>query len=114
MFIATAFFEEFNMDTLLALISCVTGIVALFISGKAYTKCNKLENSMNDNKSFSDNSADYSQKAVGDIVNNGFRSEEVVAMTTTLANMNNDFNLYLPFQSIISRYIDKTTPLVIN
>lgn len=87
------FLQEFNVDTFFSFISCITGVVALFISGKTYSKCNKLENSMNDEKRFFDNSSDYSQKAVGDIVNNGFRSDELIAMTTTLANMNsNSFN----------------------
>lgn len=38
---AVPFFEPFNFDTLLALISCIAGIVALFVGGKAY-KTTKL------------------------------------------------------------------------
>ena len=41
---AVPFFEPFNFDTLLALISCIAGIVALFVGGKAYKNYKALNN----------------------------------------------------------------------
>ena len=45
------FFQGFNLDTLLAIISCATGIIALFLGGKhiktaksAKTLLNKIRN----------------------------------------------------------------------
>lgn len=63
------FFQGFNFDTLLALISCITGIVALFLGGSAYKKCKINKNSFDDNKEYGDNCKDNSQKAGGDIIN---------------------------------------------
>ena len=74
-----AFFQGFNFDTLLAIISCITGIVALFIGGAAYKQCQINKNSFNDKKEFEDQSQDHSQKAGRDIINN--------CDTTALANL---------------------------
>lgn len=62
------FFQGFNIDTLLAVISCITGIVALFLGGSAYKKCQR--NSFNDKKEFGDNGNDNSMKAGGNIIVN--------------------------------------------
>lgn len=73
------FFQGFNFDTLLAIISCITGIIALFIGGAAYKQCQINKNSFNDKKEFEDQSQDHSQKAGRDIINN--------CDTTALANL---------------------------
>ena len=73
------FFQEFNFDTLLALISCITGIIALFLGGSAYKQCQINKNSFNEKKEFEDQSQDHSQKAGRDIINN--------CDTTALANL---------------------------
>ena len=52
------FFDGFNFDTLLALISCMAAIVALFVGGKAYSKSVKNQNSLNDSKQFNNHSND--------------------------------------------------------
>ena len=49
---ANGFFQGFNFDTLLSLISCVTGVVALFLGGAAYNQCRIIKNSFNDKKEF--------------------------------------------------------------
>lgn len=49
-----AFFQGFNFDTLLALISCIASVVALFLGGAAYKQCQVNKNSFNDNKTISD------------------------------------------------------------
>ena len=67
---AETFFQEFNFDTLLALISCIAGVVALFLGGTAYKNCKNIKDSFNDKKEFEDNSQDHSQRAAGDIINN--------------------------------------------
>lgn len=72
------FFQGFNFDTLLALISCITGIVALFLGGSAYKKCRVTKDSLNDKNKYGDNCTDNSQKAGGDIINN---SCDVQALT---------------------------------
>lgn len=59
---------EFSFDTLLALISCITGIVALFFGGSAYKSVHNLKKSFNDKKKFGDNGVDNFKKAGGDIV----------------------------------------------
>ena len=38
------FFQDFNFDTLLALISCIVGIIALFVGGTAYRNCKIQKN----------------------------------------------------------------------
>ena len=53
---ANVFFQGFNFDTVLALISCVTGVVALFLGSTAYNQCKIVKNSFNDKKKFEDDS----------------------------------------------------------
>lgn len=60
--------NDFCFDTLLALISCITGIVALFVGGSAHKKINNYKKSFNDNKKISDNGIDNSKKAGRDII----------------------------------------------
>lgn len=75
------FFQGFNFDTLLALISCITGIVALFLSGAAYKKCQVFKNSLNDKATYRDDSQDHSQKAGRDIVNNSCDANALAAIS---------------------------------
>jgi hypothetical protein len=83
------FFQEFNFDTLLALISCIAGVVALFLGGAAYKNCKIIKDSFNEKKEFEDNSQDHSQRAAGDIINNnGISDTQLVTITTALTTMN--------------------------
>lgn len=83
-------FDGFSFDTLLSIISCATGIVALIVGGTAYKNCRLLKNSQNDKKEFGDNCEDKSQKAVGNIINyNGINQEQLTQITTALSTMNN-------------------------
>lgn len=75
------FFQGFNFDTLLALISCITGIIALFLGGAAYRKCRVNNNSFNDEKMYGDNCTDNSQKASGNIINNNCDVQALTALT---------------------------------
>lgn len=59
------FFRGFSFDTLIALISCIVGVVGLFLGGKAYHKCKK---EFVQKKKFSDNGIDNSQNAGRDII----------------------------------------------
>jgi hypothetical protein len=77
----TAFFQQFSFDTLLALISCVTGIIALFLGGSAYHHCKVIKKSFNDDKKYNDSSVDNSQKAVGNIYNQNCDVNSLVALT---------------------------------
>ena len=60
------FFQGFNFDTLLALISCITGIVALFLGGTAYKNCKVNQNTIKDKKKFKNGSTDNSVSVGGD------------------------------------------------
>lgn len=64
------FLSNCTFDTILAIISCITGIVALFIGGAAYKQCKIIKNSFNDKKELNDNSQDNSQKAGRDLIVN--------------------------------------------
>lgn len=75
------FFQGFNFDTLLALISCITGIIALFLGGAAYRKCRVNNNSFNDEKMYGDNCTDNSQKASGNIINNNCDVQALTDLT---------------------------------
>ena len=63
-------------------ISCLLGIIALFVGTKAYKKCKIVDSSLNDRKEFYDSSCDHSQRAAGDIVNNNC---DVTALTNLTA-----------------------------
>lgn len=76
------FFQGFTLDTLLGSISCILGIVALFMGTKAYKECKVVESSLNDHKVFNDSSSDHSQRAAGDIVNNNCDVEALAKITT--------------------------------
>lgn len=77
------FFQGFNFDTLLALISCIASVVALFLGGAAYSQCQKNKNSFSDTKMFDDNGQDWSQKAGRDIINNGCDATALAALTAS-------------------------------
>ncbi len=81
-----AFFQGFNFDTLLALISCVTGVIALFVGGTAYHNCQTIKKAFNDKKEFHDNSSDHSQKAGRDLIINHNGSDANLLMALTKDN----------------------------
>ena len=76
------FFQGFNFDTVLAIISCITAIIGLFLGGKSYQKCKKMEKILNDNKTFGDNGIDNSQKAGRDVINNTYDPNTLVNLST--------------------------------
>ena len=78
---AQSFFQGFNFDTLLALISCIAGVIALFVGGAAYKQCQINKDSFNDEKEFKDSSQDHSQKAGRDIVINQCDTSALVDLT---------------------------------
>ena len=85
------FFNGFNFDTVLALISCVASVVALFLGGTAYHNCRIFKKSFNDEKKFEDESQDHSQRAAGDIINNnGITDSQLTTFTTALTTLSND------------------------
>ena len=69
------FFQGFNFDTVLAIISCITGIVALFLGGTAYKNCRISKNSIKQKKEFNDDSTDNSITVGGDYNHNEGISE---------------------------------------
>ena len=60
------FFQGFNFDTLLALISCITGIVALFLGGTAYKNYKVNKNTIKNKKKLKKGSTDNSISVGGD------------------------------------------------
>ena len=60
------FFQGFNFDTVLAIISCITGVVALFVGGTAYKKCKIINNNVKSKKTFGDDCQDHSITVGGD------------------------------------------------
>lgn len=64
------FFQGFNFDTVLAIISCITGIVALFLGGTAYKKCKISQNSIKQKKNYDDGSTDSSITVGGNYTHN--------------------------------------------
>ena len=60
------FFHGFNFDTVLAIISCITGIVALFLGGTAYKNCKISKNTVKQKKKFDAGSTDNSITVGGD------------------------------------------------
>ena len=101
------FFQDFNFDTLLALISCITGVVALFIGGTAYKNCKILKNSFNDKKEFKDNSSDHSIKAGGDVTyNGGMSGTEVVSIMDAMSALSRD-NFSMALDTAYTKFQDK-------
>ena len=101
------FFQDFNFDTLLALISCITGVVALFIGGTAYKNCKILKNSFNDKKKFKDNSSDHSIKAGGDVTyNGGMSGTEVVSIMDAMSALSRD-NFSMALDTAYTKFQDK-------
>lgn len=85
-----SFFQGFNFDTLIATISCIAGVAALFVGTKAYQQCKIIKNSFNDEKEY-ENSNDNSQKAGRDIINYNCDTEAITNITNAnfAASLNN-------------------------
>ncbi len=66
-----AFCQEFTFDTLIAVISCIAAVVALFLGGKAYQNCQIKNNKFGGKKVIKDESDDHSQTAEN-ITNNNY------------------------------------------
>lgn len=79
------FIQNIEFETWLSIISCLTGIVALFLGGSAYHNCKSINKSFNDEKELGDNSVDNSQKAGGDIVTYNYGCD-----TNALANLTSE------------------------
>ena len=90
LFSINPFFEGFNFETLLSTISCIVGIVSLFVGSAAYKQCRILKKSLNDKKEFHDNSQDNSQKSAGDINNYGMTHTELTTFSTTLLSVKSE------------------------
>lgn len=101
------FFQDFNFDTLLALISCIVGIIALFLGGSAYKNYKIQKVSFNDKKEFGDNASDHSIKAGGDITyNEGMSGTEVVSIMDAMSALSRD-NFSTALDSAYTKFQDK-------
>ena len=85
------FFQEFNFDTVLAIISCITGIIALFLGGIAYKNCKVNKNTVKQKKKFKDNSADNSVTVGGDYTHNeGVSETALISVVEQMRAMTNE------------------------
>ena len=101
------FFKDFNFDTLLALISCIVGIIALFLGGSVYKNCKIQKDSFNDKKEFGDNSSDHSIKAGGDInYNGGMSGTEVVSIMDAMSALSRE-NFSSALDTAYTKFQDK-------
>lgn len=96
-----SFFQGFNFDTLLALLSFFTGVIALIVGGVAYKQCQINKNSFNDSKSFNENSQDHSRKAGRDIIINECDSTALATLTSA--------NFEASLKMVYSQFEKKTT-----
>ena len=80
-------FKEFNFDTLLALISCIVGIIALFIGGTAYKNCS-IKNK-NDSTKKMNGGIDNSINITGDFSSQGITEETLLSVVKDMKDMTN-------------------------
>ena len=83
------FFENFDFDTLINVISCSVSIFALFVSGKAYKNSKVNENSFKIKKSFKKNSNDESRNAGGDYYE-GINGEQLAIVMKEMNEINKE------------------------
>ena len=79
-----AFLEEFTFDTLIALISCIAAIVALFLGGKAYNQYKSFY--LKEKKTLKGESSDHSQ--IAEQITNNYGLDSTA--TTALLNFTRD------------------------
>ena len=85
------FFQGFNFDTVLAIISCITGIIALFLGGTVYKNYKVNKNTVKQKKKFEDNSADNSITVGGDYTHNeGVSETALVSVVEQMRAMTNE------------------------
>lgn len=80
-----SFCQGFNFDTLLALISCIAGIVALFLGGTAFKNCiikNKNDSTKNMNGG-TDNSINFN----GDYLSQGITEPTLLSVVNVMKEM---------------------------
>lgn len=82
-----SFFKEFSFDTLLALISCIAGIIALFIGGTAYKNCS-IKNK-NDSSKKMNGGIDNSINITGDFSSQGITEETLLSVVKDMKDMTN-------------------------
>ena len=80
------FFQGFNFDTLLALISCIAGIVALFLGGNAYKNSRVNKNVVKNKKKFDNGSTDNSISVGGDY-NEGINETGLITVMDKMKEM---------------------------
>ncbi len=83
------FFSGFTFDTLISIISCVIGAIALIIGSVAYNNCKINKPIIKQKKKFKDNGTDNSQNAGGNIINNGLNGTELESITETFVSITN-------------------------
>ncbi len=81
------FFQGFNLDTCIALISCIASIIALFLGGKAYSNCKLNKNDIKAKKILKDSSTDKSMIIGGDYTYNGVSETGLMSVMETMSQM---------------------------
>ena len=116
------FFQDFNLDTLLALISCLASVIALFLGGKAYSNYKSNKNEVKTEKRLSDSATDNSVIVGGDYVKNGISETGLMSVIDTMNQMtSHTFSMaldraYVEFQvkcdENLHQIIDETKKIV--
>ena len=120
-----AFFNGFDFDTLLATISCLTGVVALFVGGAAYNNCKISRNTVESQKKIDGGSVDNSTNVGGDYTHNeGVSENGLLTVMDKMKEMNSESfslaldNAYTMFQNKcddnLHRIIDETKRIVLE
>lgn len=81
------FFQQFNFDTLLAIISCITGIAALFVGGKAYKNSKLNKNTIKSKKEFDKGAIDNSITVGGDYHCDGLSEKGLINVMEKMNEM---------------------------
>lgn len=107
---------KITLDTVLGFLSCLLGVIALFVGGKAYKKCQFFESPINESKQIIvDGTVDKSQHAGQVIINNGPNADYLMNMTTTNFDscLKRAYDLFEENQKInIRNILDETRKII--
>lgn len=110
------FFQNFSFDTLLALISCITGVIALFVGGKAYHNYKINKNHYESNKTIDNSGVDNSINIDGNCYSQGISEETLLTVVDSMNTLsNNTFHSALNnAYDIFQRKCDENLHRIIN
>lgn len=81
------FFQSFSFDTLLALISCLASVIALFVGGKAYHNYRINKNHYESNIKVDNSEEDNSINISGDCYSQGISEQTLLTVIDSMSNL---------------------------